>query len=91
MTGQVNSVWIGAHDRDNDNSIRYPESGDVISHSNPLWMSGEPTHSYTTGNNTYRLDCVYMDGSGKYRLVRCDIQDYFVCKLFYLWESKRSC
>ena len=81
MTGQVNSVWIGAHDKDNDNSIRYLESGDVIPNSSLLWISWEPTHSYITGNNTYRLDCVYMDGSGKYRLVLCDIQDYFVCEV----------
>ena len=77
MTGQVNSVWIGAYDRDNDNNIRYQESGDVISDTSPLWMSGQPTHSY----NTYHLDCVYMSRSGEYRLVRCDIQDYFVCEV----------
>ena len=81
MTGQVNSVWIGAYDRDNDNNIRYQQSGNVIPASSPLWMRWQPTHSYTTGNNTYRLDCVYMDGSGEYRLVRCDIQDYFVCEV----------
>ena len=81
MTGQVNSVWIGAHDRDNDNIIRYLETGDVILDSRSLWMSGEPTHTYTAGSNTYQLDCVKMDGTSEYRLVRCDIEDYFVCEV----------
>ena len=80
MTGQVNSVWIGAHDRDGDDVIRYLETADVISDTNPLWVTGQPQHNYTAGPNTYQHDAVYMNKIGQYRLFRADNPDYFACE-----------
>ena len=79
--GSYLEVWIGAHDRDDDNRFRYLGSGELIPDGDTLWFhppsSASYYPSYVNGN------CVKMyswSGGVKYSRDTCSEEKGFVCE-----------